>query len=156
MNPQIPDDVAAHLSELVASSTDEWARADDALSRLEELWLEKNRLFDEQIRLLGMTVEDRVSSNDSRGFILLSYSGSLVGLGCAPKRFLEYASIKLRSDVPDILRADNVEISGDLRSGAAAAFSGAPIKHTSALYRHCCHPGKPEHSGSRKSVCGKP
>ena len=152
MNSQLPDDVAAHLKELVASSTDEWARADDAFSRLEKLWLEKNRLFDEQIRLLGMTLENRVSSDDPRGFILLSYSGSLVGLGCAPSRFFEYASIKLRSDVPDIIRADNVEISGELVSGAAAVFSAAPVKHTSALYRIVATPADLKPSEQEKRV----
>jgi len=142
MNNQLPDEVAAHLEELVSSSRENWAKSDDALSRLKELWLEKNRLFEEQIGLLGMTFINSVEADDARGMIISTFSGSLVALGPGSTRKFEYASIKTRSDVPDIIRADEVKLEGPLGIGAKAAFSGSPVKHTSAVFRIAVLPGE--------------
>jgi len=141
MDNTIPEEVAAHLEELVSSSGDDWAKKEDALSGLKELWLEKNRLFEEQIRLLGMDFTDSVESGDSRGMIITTYSGSLVALGPGISRKFEYASIKMRSEVPDVIRAGDVKVDGKLEVGDKAAFAGSPVKHTSSVYRIAILPG---------------
>ncbi len=135
MDNKLPEEVAAHLKELVSSSSDDWAKKNDALPRLTELWLEKNRLFEEQIGLLGMSFVDSIGTEDLRGIILTTYSGSLVALGPGTSRKFEYASIKLRSEVPDIIRAGEVKLDGELNVGTKASFTGSPVKHTSAVYR---------------------
>lgn len=135
MENVIPTEVAEHLQELVSSSTEDWAGKADALGRMKELWLEKNRLFEEQMGLLGMTFVESAAADESRGMILTTYSGSLVALGPGSPRRFEYASIKIRSDVPDIIRGDNVTVDSALRVGGKAAFTGSPVKHTSAVYR---------------------
>jgi nucleoid DNA-binding protein len=141
MENGLPADVAGHLQELVASSKEDWAKNSDALPRLKELWLEKNRLFEEQMKLLGFTFIDTAEAGDSRGMILTTYSGSLVALGPGSSRRFEYASIKMRSDVPDIIRGEGVQVDDVLRVGGKASFTGSPVKHTSAVYRIAAAPG---------------
>ena len=135
MENSIPVDIVRHLEELVDSSEEEWAGKEDALLRIKELWQEKNRLFKEQIQLLGMNFSESVKDNDARGMMLITYSGSLVALGPGLSRKFEYASIKMRSDVPDIIRAEHVKLEGELEIGQKASFSASPVKHTSAVYR---------------------
>jgi len=140
MNNTIPAEVIDHLEKLVSSSEDIWAEKDDALIGLKELWLEKNRLFEEQIRLLGMIFVDTAGKDDSRGMILSTYSGSLVALGPGINRNFEYASIRMRSEVPDIIRAEGVRIDGGIEVGDRVSFTGSPVKHTSAVYRIAVFP----------------
>ena len=142
MEKSISNEVAAHLEELVSSSNDDWAKKDNALAGLKDLWLEKNRLFEEQIRLLGMSFVNSVGVDDSRGMILSTYSGSLVALGPGSSKRFEYASIKMRSEVPDIIRAEEVKVDGELAVGAKASFSGSPVRHTSAVYRIAALPAE--------------
>jgi nucleoid DNA-binding protein len=141
MENGLPADVAEHLQELVASSKDDWAKNADALPRLKVLWLEKDRLFEEQMKLLGFTFVDSAEADDSRGMILTTYSGSLVALGPGSSRRFEYASIKMRSDVPDIIRGEGVGVDAVLQVGGKASFTGSPVKHTSAVYRIAAAPG---------------
>jgi len=142
MDNTVPEEVAAHLEELVASSSDDWAKKDGAFSGLMSLWQEKNRLFEEQIRLLGMDFTDSADAEDSRGMIMTTYSGSLVALGPGVSRNFEYASIKMRSEVPDIIRAGDVKVDGKLEVGSRASFTGSPVKHTSSVYRIAVLPGE--------------
>jgi hypothetical protein len=67
--------------------------------------------------------------------LLITYSGSLICLGCGKVRTMEYASIKLRADVPDIIKAEKVSLSSPLDKGAVATFSGGQVKNTSSLYK---------------------
>lgn len=135
MENSIPAEVAAHLKELVRTSEESWAKEEGVLEKLSNLWEEKNRLFEEQIRLLGMNFENSVDAGDPRGMILATYSGSLVSLGPGNPRKFGYASIKIRSDVPDILNREDVSLVENLNVGKVASFEGAPVRHTSALYR---------------------
>jgi nucleoid DNA-binding protein len=128
MEKQLPEAIAAHLKELVSGD-------EEALRRLEDLWMEKIRIFEEQIRLLGMDFVESVDADDERGMILTTYSGSLMALGPGFSRHFEYASIKVRSDVPNIVRGENASLSGGVTVGDKASFSDCPVKHTSAVYR---------------------
>lgn len=135
MECSLPPEVAGHLEELVASSDEVWAKESGALDRIGNLWLEKNRLFEEQIGLLGMEFVEKVESDEPRGMILTTFSGSLVALGPGSPRKMEYASIKMRSEVPDVLRNDGVKLIDPPAVGSKASFSGTPLKNTSAIYR---------------------
>ncbi len=135
MEGNIPEEVASHLQEMVQASEENWAREPGALNRLKELWFEKNHLFEEQIRLLGMSFIEEAAPDDPRGMILTTYSGSLVSLGPGNPRSFGYASIKIRSDMPDILNREGVSLTEGLQVGRSAFFSGAPVRQTSALFR---------------------
>jgi len=48
---------------------------------------------------------------------------------------MEYASIKLRGDVPDIIKAEKVSLNSDLNKGSIATFHGGQVQNTSSLYK---------------------
>lgn len=127
MSSQIPSDVERHLRTLVTDSI--------TFDMIKDLWLKKDKLFSDQIALLAMDEVENLSEEDERGILLLTYSGSLISLGCGKERSMEYASIKLRGDVPDIIKADKVSLSSSLIKGSAATFEGGQVQNTSALYK---------------------
>jgi nucleoid DNA-binding protein len=98
------------------------------------MWVKKERLFSEQARLLGMEPLESVPANDPRAMLLMTYSGSLVSLGYGAGRWLEYASIKIRADVPDVVRTEETGVAGEIRVGSPVRFTGGPVKQTSALH----------------------
>ena len=135
MEREIPQEIVSHLERILEASQDEWSREEGALDRLKEVWRKKDSLFDQQIALLGMESSTPLDHADPRGMLLLTFSGSLVSLGYGVERWMEYASIKFRSDVPDIVRCDRTSLTEDLRFGKMAQFSAGPLKKTSALYK---------------------
>ncbi|MDC7233851.1 MAG: HU family DNA-binding protein, partial [Spirochaetales bacterium] len=86
-------------------------------------------------KLLDMEEVEELSADDPRAGLLLTFSGSLVTLGYGEERWLEYASISLRTDVPDIVRCEKTTLGAPAAYGRAAAFSAGPLKNTSALYK---------------------
>lgn len=127
MNASIPSDVERHLHTLVTKNI--------TFDMIKELWMKKDKLFSDQIALLAMDEVDHLQMNEERGILLLTYSGSLISMGCGKERSMEYASIKLRGDVPDIIKADKVSLSSHLDKGDAATFEGGQVQNTSALYK---------------------
>ncbi len=127
MNASIPSDVERHLHTLVTENI--------TFDMIKELWMKKDKLFSDQIALLAMDEVDHLQMNEERGILLLTYSGSLISMGCGKERSMEYASIKLRGDVPDIIKADKVSLSSHLDKGDAATFEGGQVQNTSALYK---------------------
>lgn len=110
---------------------------EETRDRLAVIWEEKYRLFTGQIGSLGMELVPELGRDDPRGAVLLTYSGSLISLGPVrgKSRWLEYASIKLRTDVPELVRGDKASLSGPIRLDQAAVFEGCPVKRSSALFR---------------------
>jgi len=108
-----------------------------AQERLAGLWLERFRLFSAQCKALGMEELPSMQADDARAAIFLSYSGSLITLG--PKRgkecWLEYASIKMRTDVPELVRSDKTNLAAEARVDTVAMFEGSALKRSSSLYR---------------------
>lgn len=127
MSSPIPADVEQHLHTLVTESI--------SFEMIKELWIKKDKLFSDQIALLAMDEVNHLDQSEKRGILLLTYSGSLISMGCGKERTMEYASIKLRGDVPDIIKADKVSLSSALDKGAAATFTGGQVQNTSSLYK---------------------
>lgn len=107
------------------------------LDRLAENWTRKRTLVEEQAEALRMVSVDSLSIDDARGLLAVTRSGSIIVLG--PRRvsdgfrWLEYASIGIRTDVPDVVRADAVELNNDARLEASIELSGTSISRTSEL-----------------------
>jgi nucleoid DNA-binding protein len=99
--------------------------------------VEKKDLFEAQIRVLGMNEVDIFEKADARPTLLLTYSGSLISLGAESggKRAVEYASIKLRSDVPNVLNVPETALEQDIRIDSEAVFTEGKIKQTSSLLK---------------------
>ncbi|MBB6481689.1 HU family DNA-binding protein [Spirochaeta isovalerica] len=127
MSTPIPADVEQHLKSLVTENI--------TLDMMKELWIRKDKLFSDQIALLAMDEVDQLDMDEERGILLLTYSGSLISLGCGEKRTMEYASIKLRSDVPHIIKSEDVSLTSPLIRGSVATFQGGQVQNTSSIYK---------------------
>jgi nucleoid DNA-binding protein len=141
----IPQQVVKHLERIFQDSEGVWIKEEDAFEKLCSSWEKKERLFSEQIRLLDMEELKELDGQNPQAALLLTFSGSLVSLGYGVERWLEYASITLRTDVPDIVHCDHTSLSSAAAYGKSAEFSEGPLKHTSALYKIvACKEGVPQ------------
>ncbi len=131
----LPPAIRNQLDSLITDSG--LTQDDDTRDKLASIWQKKYNLFMGQVASLGMDFLSEMAQDDPRGAILLTYSGSLISLGPlrGKSRWLEYASIKLRTDVPELVRGDRVTIASPIRRDTAAVFEGCPVKRSSALYR---------------------
>ncbi|HSV56563.1 MAG TPA: HU family DNA-binding protein [Magnetospirillaceae bacterium] len=138
----LPQAIRRQLISLIEES--DLPRDEATRERMAAVWDEKYRLFTGQTALLGMEAADGMEKDDPRGAILLTYSGSLISLGPVrgKSRWLEYASIKLRTDVPELIRGDRANLAGQAKLDAPALFEGCPVRRSSALFRIAvCPPG---------------
>ena len=142
MKHDISDRMRCHLESVTKSSG--LPPGEESFTRIVEIWTEKRHLFEEKARFFGMKEVECLGQNDPRGAIALTYSGSLIAVGClapslkvanAPKygRWFEYVSIKLREDVPSIVMAQCAELVGDVKRDSPAQFRHCPIKRSSEI-----------------------
>lgn len=138
----LPEKVQRHITS-VAGET-EIESEERAIERVTEVWLEKRRLFAEQTDAVGMVGTETFSVEDSRGALLLTYSASLIVLGPSEgdnkSRSFEYASIKARTDVPDLLTADAARLTDDVAVDRPASFGGTQIRQSSEILRIATFP----------------
>lgn len=129
----LPATVQQHLISL-AQETD-ITPIETATARVTENWLEKRRLYTEQTDALAMVSTPRFAADDRRGALLLTYSGSLIAIGPVESegRRFEYASIKLRTDVPNLLASSAAGLVGDIEVEHSAEFTAAPVAKSSQL-----------------------
>jgi nucleoid DNA-binding protein len=127
--------VRSHLKKITRSSG--LPDTEESFRTMATVWLEKKRMFEEQVRALDMVEVESFARDDPRGALLLSYSGSLISLGTLSERgrLVEYASISLRADVPDLLISEGCSLAGDIRLDSQAQFSGGKISSTSSLLK---------------------
>jgi nucleoid DNA-binding protein len=130
---RIPDNIKPHLQEVTKTSGLPDNRR--SLEAISEAWLEKRRMFREQTGTLHMEETDSIEAGDPRGVLVLTYSGSLLGIGMISEhgRWTEYASIGLRKDVPDILTSDRATVSGSIEKNRPVEFENGPIKKSSPV-----------------------
>lgn len=129
---EIDAKVGAHLDSLYK----EQSFGDEiSIDDLKQSWVEKEKLFVLQTNNLKMDSAE-TAEKDGSAFLALTYSGSLLAVFCPDggKRKIEYASIKLRNDVPDLL-SEEPKLVKDVEKGKSAQFSGGRLENTSALYQ---------------------
>lgn len=131
----LSDRIKRHLDSITQSSG--LPHNDESVRLITINWLDKKKMFEDQISLLEMMEVDHFDINDERGVLLLTYSGSLISISNAVDnyRHIEYASIKLRSDVPDILKLNEAILAKNIVLNAGASFENTPIKTTSAIFK---------------------
>ena len=130
---ELPEQIRRHMNSLIESS--DVPDSEDFRNLLAETWDKKCLLFEQQVKFLKMICTDSISNGDSRGAIILTYSGSIIGIGPKEKyREVEYTSIHLRSDVPKTITIDAAELEGGIRNGKPIVFSMGKLKKTSAAY----------------------
>lgn len=131
----LPAEIRNHLRGLLKDT--DLPDSEESFNRLASAWLEKEKLFTGQIGALDMESSELVPENDERGMLLLTNSGSLVSLWPERKgsRVMEYASIALRSDVPDIVKGGGITIEGVVERSKSLNLKNGPLKQTSPIYR---------------------
>ncbi|PIE04216.1 MAG: hypothetical protein CSA76_05420 [Spirochaetales bacterium] len=109
---------------------------DASLEMLAEGWLEKNRAFSEQAAEMDMEIADKCD-DASRGFLALTYSGSLVAVGpdSGGSRRAVYVSIDRRRDVPARAESDDAVLGNTAEVGRELIFEKGPVKQSSVVYR---------------------
>jgi nucleoid DNA-binding protein len=128
----LPGNIQRHLEGLVRLLPDS---GDDTLELLARVWKEKEELFRAQSASVGMLLTDKADLTGGNGLLALTSSGSLLSLGPGDKeRELEYASIKIRTDVPDILLDKLTVIPESLSIGDPAIFPEGRVNRTSPLH----------------------
>jgi len=107
-----------------------------SLELLAEGWRDKEAAFDDQARSMGMEQAEKCKDS-ARGFLALTYSGSLVAVGPEDggKRRAVYVSIDRRRDVPSRAESEDAVLSGSVSCGGEIAFKKGPVKKSSAVYR---------------------
>jgi len=131
----VPNEIREHLRTLVKKT--DLPDNDETFELLLSSWQKKDYLFTSQTTILGMEPVTRLEAGDDRGMLLLTKSGSLISLLPSREglRVFEYASISLRVDVPDILKAKSTKLSADVSIGRALEMEDSPLKRSSQVYR---------------------
>ena len=128
---RVPESLRGHLREIARGSG--LAETEQTLEALARAWLDKKAGFEEQMRRFGMEEVPRLAAGDERGFLVMTYSGSLLKVGpvVESKRRVEYASIGLRRDVPESAVAAGAALAGDVVCGQVVKFRRGPIRSSS-------------------------
>jgi hypothetical protein len=131
---RVPDKLKGHLREIARGSG--LAQEERTYEALAEAWLEKKASFEEHMRHFAMEETDRVAAADERGMLVMTYSGSLLKVGplVEGRRRVEYASIGLRTDVPETAAADS-QLAADAVVDTVVSLRGGPIRSSSLVYK---------------------
>jgi hypothetical protein len=132
---QIPENIRTHVREITRSSG--LPDNEESVERIAEGWLEKKRHFEEQIAKFSMEEVERIEEDDDRGFLVLTYSGSLLTIGpvVGGTRNAEYTSIGLRHDVPESAANEDSRLDGPVEVDSTATFAVGPIKASSPIFK---------------------
>ncbi len=109
-----------------------------ALERLVKGWRLKEKIFMKQLKQHQMTLETELEADESRAFLLLSYSGSILGVGpsdAGGSRQLIYAGIGLRKDIPETLVEKCIKLKGPVKLDGEVEFTGGALKKSSPIYK---------------------
>jgi len=129
----IPPIVKQHLEKLINSSS--LKDRENAFEEVAENWQCKLDMFYSQIEALGMELVDNMETDDARAALLFTFSGSLVALGYGKeRRQMEYASINLRTDVPEIVKDEAAVLAEPPVCGNSLRFNMGSVQKTSPIY----------------------
>lgn len=133
LSMQISEKIKGHLKNLLPSFGLD--KSEESLKTITKIWLEKDRLFNEQIKLLNMVEVDSFNKDEQKGAVMLTYSGSLISLSSIKdfSRTLTYSSIKLRTSVPEILVLEGINLQKNTEIDSCLEFENSPLKKTSSL-----------------------
>lgn len=131
----LDSNIQEHLQMILKSSGME--QGDKSLDVLAAAWKEKESSFTKQITKMQMEETDFISFEEGSGFMVLTYSGSLIGSGprIDDKRTILYVSVGMRKDVPEKAEKEGSVLAGDIKIGESVEFTKGPIKQSSPVYR---------------------
>ena len=131
----LPENIKAHLYSV--TKTCGLPDTEESFIKIALNWIKNKSMFEDQIKSLDMEEVESLTKDNPKAALLLTYSGSLISMGCKKEnsRWIEYASIKLRNDVPDVVPVSETNLAGDIRIDSGVAFMSGPIKKTSSLLK---------------------
>ena len=137
---QISEKVQGHVRRLVSSAG--LPDTEESLEAIAQGWLEKKEIFENQVSESGMDEVSSILSDDERGCILMTYSGSLINIGPLVDgvRKADYASIGLREDVPAFAEHDAAVLEHNVEVDASAVFSSGPVQKSSPIFKIAAPP----------------
>lgn len=132
---QIPEEIQGHVKEITRTSG--LPEGDESVEKIAKGWLEKKQVFEEKIADLSMEEVESLEKDDERGALALTYSGSLVNIGPVVDgvRKASYASIGLRSDVPDTAEREGSVLAKEVVLDNTIEFEFGPVKNTSPIFK---------------------
>lgn len=131
----LPEHIISHLKGLVTSSG--LPDSEESFEKIAKNWIEKKNMFESQIKALDMIEVESLTKDDVKGSILITYSGSLISISplFEDSRWVEYASIKFRSDVPEMVKIHTTNLQTDINIDQSVEFTDGPIKSTSPIFK---------------------
>lgn len=131
----LPENIKKHLESVTKTSG--LPDNEDSFEKIAKAWIEKKGMFESQIKSLDMIEVETFEAESKKPALLLTYSGSLLSFGSLSggNRWVEYASIQLRNDVPGIVKTENTRLTNKVLVNQIAEFENGPIKATSALLK---------------------
>jgi len=132
---QLPDSIRDHVQEITKTSG--LPPGEESVEKIARGWLEKRQVFEDLIKQFEMEEVESFEMDDDRGALALTYSGSLVKIGPQVEsvRMVQYTSIGLRQDVPDVADKEGSKLSGDVILDEPIEFEIGPVKHTSPILK---------------------
>jgi hypothetical protein len=132
---KIPAHLHDHLKGLIKAS--KLSDDEETLEKIAKGWLDKFDAFESEIEKQGLEEVDKLSKDEPKGALALTYSGSLVNIGPLTDgvRSVIYTSIGLRTDAPDRAEKDDSVLDADVMIDDVAKFKKGPIKSTSKIYK---------------------
>jgi hypothetical protein len=132
---QVSEKVQNHIRQLIKSSG--LPDSEESVEAIAQGWLEKQASFEEQVEERNMEEVDFLASDDQKGCLLMTYSGSLLNIGplVDEVRKAEYTSIGMRQDVPESAEEENSKLDGDIEVDNSVTFIRGPIKKSSPIFK---------------------
>ena len=129
---KVPENIQKHINNIsINAGQDEQYRED-----LSRGWLEKMEYFEKETELIEMRSVQDFEKDNKNGLLVMTYSGSLLNIGPLTDegRFVEYASIGLRIDVPESAEKEGAFLAGDIETDEIVTFKNGPISKSSPVY----------------------
>jgi hypothetical protein len=132
---QIPEEIRGHIREITKLSG--LSEGEDSVEMIAQAWLEKKKTFEEETQKLNMEELPSFGKEDERAAIALTYSGSLVNIGPLKDdlRKVQYMSIGMRKDVPDLAEREDSVLAKDISLDEPITFERGPVRSTSQIFK---------------------
>ena len=131
----IPAEIQGHIRQITKTSG--LPDTDMSVDMIAQGWLEKKERFEKLLSRMHLEEVDLLEKTDARGCLAMTYSGSLINIGPLREggRTVQYASIGLRQDVPEIATEEGSELAAEVVEGTPVTFVRGPIKSSSPVFK---------------------
>lgn len=132
---QLPAEIQAHIKGITKSAG--LPDDEESYEKMAKGWLDKKEIFESQIAEKKMVEIEKLTKDDTKGAVALTFSGSLVLIGPLVDGFRKagYNSIGIRKNVPDSMVQENSKLAEDVTVNSPIEFETGPVKSTSSIFK---------------------